>query len=288
MLQMTIDDGLLLPLFQPEITGDPAVVFVRLAIPLAPAVELAARDAEPLHDTSGADPGLFRPASDEIHDLVPHIVRCPDPHQISPRLFFKAMCSAINSATTSSLAAVTLRSAKFLSGPSSSDIRCVLARADGRCATSSGRLPPRSRRTPSATGRRPSAGGPAHRTASRSAPDPANASSKWLPSLRLSNDSVSFSCVLSVILTAERSLRFQLRQNNATKNAIGNERNGISPLVNGVVDGVKHSFNPTVLTHEVYLHCVLDVFAARLNEPLRTDRSSLPCGVDRRGLPESK
>ena len=100
---MIIDDRLLLPLLQPEITGYPTVVFVHFSISLPPAVEFAARDAEPLHETSGADLGLFRPAPDKIHDLVPHVVRDPDPDQISPRLFFRAMCSAISSARTSSL-----------------------------------------------------------------------------------------------------------------------------------------------------------------------------------------
>ena len=31
----------------------------------------------------GADPGLLRPAPDEIHDLIPRIVRDPDPGQRS-------------------------------------------------------------------------------------------------------------------------------------------------------------------------------------------------------------
>src|SRR5215472_6188720 len=53
--------------------------------------------------SSGADFRLFRPASDEIHYQVPHVMRHPHFGQSSPRLFFKAMCSAINSASTSSL-----------------------------------------------------------------------------------------------------------------------------------------------------------------------------------------
>jgi hypothetical protein len=32
---------------------------------------------------------VFRPAPDEIHDLVPRIVRNPNPGQSSPTLFFK-------------------------------------------------------------------------------------------------------------------------------------------------------------------------------------------------------
>ena len=73
------------------------------AVSLPPTVELAGADAQPSDEPSDADLGLLRPAPDEIHDLVPHVVRDPDPVQISPRLFFKATCSAISSARTSSL-----------------------------------------------------------------------------------------------------------------------------------------------------------------------------------------
>src|SRR5271166_529070 len=100
---MKIDDRLLLPLLQPKISGNPTVVLVHLAVSVAPVVELAGPDAEPFDEPPGADPGLLRPAPDEIHDLVPHIVRHPDSGQSSPRLFFSAMCSAISSARTSSL-----------------------------------------------------------------------------------------------------------------------------------------------------------------------------------------
>src|SRR5450631_4626316 len=100
---MEVDDRLLLPVLHPEIPRNPTVVFVHLAIPFPPAVELAAPDAEPLHEPPGADLGLLRPAPDEIHDLIPRIMRNPDPGQSSPRVFFSATCSAISSARTSSL-----------------------------------------------------------------------------------------------------------------------------------------------------------------------------------------
>ena len=103
ILQMEIDDGLLLPILQPKVPGNPTVVLVDLAVALPPVVELAGRDAEPPDEPPGADLGLLRPAPDEIHDLVPHVVRHPDPGQSSPRLFFSATCSAISSARTSSL-----------------------------------------------------------------------------------------------------------------------------------------------------------------------------------------
>src|SRR5258707_3237739 len=99
---MEPDDGLLLPLLQPEVAGNPAVVLVHLAIAVPPVVELAGGDIEPPDEPPGADLGLLRPAPDEIHDLVPCIMRNPDPGQSSPSVFFSATCSAINSASTSS------------------------------------------------------------------------------------------------------------------------------------------------------------------------------------------
>ena len=83
--------------------GTHAVVLVGLAVALPPVVELAGPHAQPLNEPPGADLGLLRPAPDEIHDLVPHVVRYPDPVQSSPKLFFSATCSAISSARTSSL-----------------------------------------------------------------------------------------------------------------------------------------------------------------------------------------
>src|SRR5437868_1157633 len=100
---MKADDGLLLPLFQPKIPGNPSVVLAHLAVAFAPIVELTGGDVEPLDELPGADLGLLRPAPHEVHDLVPRIVRNPDPGQSSPSAFFNATCSAINSARTSSL-----------------------------------------------------------------------------------------------------------------------------------------------------------------------------------------
>src|SRR5690242_5465590 len=100
---MEADDGLLLPFLQPEIAGNPAVVLVHLAVALPPVVELAGGDVEPPDEPPGADLGSLRPTPDEIHDLVPRVVRNPDPGQSSPSVFFSATCSAISSARTSSL-----------------------------------------------------------------------------------------------------------------------------------------------------------------------------------------
>ena len=63
-------------------------MLVHLAVAIAPVVQLAGRDIEPLDEASGADLGLLRPTPDEIHDLVPRMVRDPDPGQSSPGVFF--------------------------------------------------------------------------------------------------------------------------------------------------------------------------------------------------------
>ena len=57
---------------------------------------------------------------------------------------------------------------------------------------------------------------PARHTASRPPPLPINAASEWRLSLLQCSASVAFSCVLSVILTGERSLHFQLRRDRLT------------------------------------------------------------------------
>src|ERR1039457_4047520 len=103
ILQMETHDRFLLPRLQPEISGHPTVVLVRSSLALPPVVELAGSDAQPMNEPSGSDLGLLRPTPDEIHHLIPHIVRHPGRGQSSPRLFFNAMCSAISSARTSSL-----------------------------------------------------------------------------------------------------------------------------------------------------------------------------------------
>src|SRR2546422_3463925 len=98
MFQVKADDGLLFPRLQPEITGNPTVVFIDAPVAASPVVELAGPHAQPVDESSGADLGFFRPAPDEIQHQVPPLGYNPHPHQNSPSIFFKAMCSASNSA----------------------------------------------------------------------------------------------------------------------------------------------------------------------------------------------
>src|ERR1700719_3521973 len=99
---MKVDDRLLLPGFEPKVLGNPTVVLVGLAVPLAPVVEPGGPDAQPSGEPPGADLGLLRPAPDEIHDLVPRIFGTHTPVRV-PQVFFRATCSAVSSARTSSL-----------------------------------------------------------------------------------------------------------------------------------------------------------------------------------------
>src|SRR5262249_19219915 len=91
------------PWLQPKVAWNPAVVFIDAPVALAPVVKLARPDSQPRKESSDTDLRLLRPAPDEIYHLIPHIMRHPALGQSSPRLFFKATCSAISSARTSSL-----------------------------------------------------------------------------------------------------------------------------------------------------------------------------------------
>ena len=144
VLHLEPDDGLFLPVLQPEIAGNPAIVLVHLAVAFPPVVKLAGGDVEPHNETPGADLGLLRPAPAEIHDLVPRIVRNPDPGQSSPSVFLGP--HARPSARPEP---------RPWSGSSSPGRRSAPGRLNGSVALSARRRPRRSRRTPFASSRRP-------------------------------------------------------------------------------------------------------------------------------------
>src|SRR2546425_3689109 len=98
------------------------------------------------------------------------------------------------------------------SGSSFPGTRSVVVRLGGPDGSWTGRQPPRSRRTLFANGRTPLAAAPVPHTDRKPALYPANAVLGCQPSLRQCSASALFACVLSVILTEERSLQFQLRQ----------------------------------------------------------------------------
>src|SRR5439155_8619248 len=100
------------------------------------------------------------------------------------------------------------------SGPSSPRTQSVSVSPPpgDRDAPEPEKQPLRSRRTPFASGRTPSAAGPVPHTGPRRAPCPKGVASRWLLSLLRCNASVPSSYVRSAILTEERFLHFQLRQ----------------------------------------------------------------------------
>src|SRR5258707_1943409 len=101
---------------------------------------------------------------------------------------------------------------RLWSGSSSPGTQSVVVRLGGPAGSCPGRRQRHFRRTLFANGRTPLAAAPAHHTDPIPALYPTSAASEWQPSLPRCNASALFSCVLSVILTEERSFHFQLRQ----------------------------------------------------------------------------
>src|SRR6516165_6648208 len=102
------------------------------------------------------------------------------------------------------------------SAPSSPRTQSVSASppVDGWDVAGLGTRQLRSRRSPSASGRTPWAVNPVLHTGWKSAPCPTDAVSGWRPSLRQCSVYARSSYVLPFILTEERFLHFQLRQDN--------------------------------------------------------------------------
>jgi len=93
ILGLERQDGLLLPAFQPVVAWDPGIVLVGPAIPAPPIVVLAGREAQPGHQQADGQPGLIRPAANEVYHLVAGVVGNPLAGQSSPSSFFNWMCS---------------------------------------------------------------------------------------------------------------------------------------------------------------------------------------------------
>src|SRR5215469_3833816 len=92
------------------------------------------------------------------------------------------------------------------------EIRFVVVRLGGPAGYCPERPPHRSQRILFANGRTPLAAAHIPRTDRKPALYPASAALGWQPSLPQCSAFALFACALSVILTEERSLHFQLRQ----------------------------------------------------------------------------
>src|SRR5262249_49166795 len=153
-------------------------------------------------ETPGADLGLLRSAPDEIYHLVPGVMWHPYADQSSPRLFLGQR------APTS-----VQPEPHLFAGSSSPDTRCVPVQPGDWAGSSAAKQRPRFRRSLFASGRTSSDAAHALRIGPKSELSRGNGASKWRPFLLRCSSCVAFSRGLSVILTEERSLHFQLRQN---------------------------------------------------------------------------
>ena len=105
-----LQNGGPLPCFEPMIAGDLAVVFIDLAIPVFPGVELAGGTAnidwgQPGEDGLGGCFGAIGPVTDVFHHLVACVMGNPTSVQSSPSSFFDLTFSSSSSAITSFLVA---------------------------------------------------------------------------------------------------------------------------------------------------------------------------------------
>src|SRR5580658_9576561 len=109
---------------------------------------------------------------------------------------------------------------RLWSGSSSPGTRSVAVRLGGPGRSCQRRPQRHSRRTLFANDRIPLAAIPVPHTDRKPALYPTSAVSGWQPSLLRCSAFVLFSCVLSVILTEERPLQFQLRQDRKDRRVL--------------------------------------------------------------------
>src|SRR5882762_3196772 len=200
---MEANDGFLLPRLQPEIPGNPPIVLIHSPVALAPVVELAGPNAQPLRESPDADLGLLRPTSDKIHHLIPRIMR----HQFlvkAPQDFFLARCARPS-------VRPGLRPWSALSSPRTRSVSAS-PRPDEWVVPSLGRQRLRFQRTPSASDTRRWVVVHFPHTDRKPGPCLKDGVAEWPPFLQRCSACALFSYVRSVILTDERSLQFQLRQ----------------------------------------------------------------------------
>ena len=73
-----VDDGLLLPVLEPEVSGNPAVMLIDPTITRFPAIEFAAGYSEPSDEPSCGEFGPTSPVMDKVDDLISGIMGNPD------------------------------------------------------------------------------------------------------------------------------------------------------------------------------------------------------------------
>ena len=72
-----VDDGLLLPILQPEIPRDGSIMLVRFTVALDPCVKLASCNRQPGNETMQGDFRLLAPLPDKINNGVADVMGNP-------------------------------------------------------------------------------------------------------------------------------------------------------------------------------------------------------------------
>ena len=101
MPSVEVEDGFLLPVFEPPVARNLAVVLVDLAVAMIPVVKLAGSQPEPAQQLSGGQLGALGPVVQVVDDLVAGVVGNPGSVQSSPSSFFSLTCSSMSSTMTS-------------------------------------------------------------------------------------------------------------------------------------------------------------------------------------------
>jgi hypothetical protein len=77
MLGVEFDNSLFFPILQPEIPWDLPVMFVDLAVTLAPVIELADGDSQPTDKTGKGNFGFLMPKINKINNRVSSVMGNP-------------------------------------------------------------------------------------------------------------------------------------------------------------------------------------------------------------------
>ncbi len=78
MFPVKIEDSSLLPVFEPMVPGDPAIVFVDLSVTLLPTVKGAFWHTHPTEDAVGGNLGSILPMMNIIDDAIAYVVGNPN------------------------------------------------------------------------------------------------------------------------------------------------------------------------------------------------------------------
>src|SRR5262249_47277313 len=96
-----VDNGLLLPVFEPEVARHFSVVLVGLAVASLPSVILVLRESQPAQQLDCGQLSALCPVGDVVDDLIARVVRDPAFVQRGSLRFFSRTLASKSSSITS-------------------------------------------------------------------------------------------------------------------------------------------------------------------------------------------